>query len=86
MDDETIDMTGASDAEVLKVFKAMSDSDGIVVTKNDNIISLNDGDNEYMIKINEEEEEGSLWLRDARPSGRGNGERVVHFIDRLPGG
>jgi DNA-directed RNA polymerase subunit delta len=49
-------MTGASDAEVLKVFKAMSDSDGIVVTKNDNIISLNDGDNEYMIKINEEEE------------------------------
>ena len=56
MDDETIDMTGASDAEVLKVFKAMSDSDGIVVTKNDNIISLNDGDNEYMIKINEEEE------------------------------
>ena len=57
MDDETIDMTGASDAEVLKVFKAMSDSDGIVVTKNDNIISLNDGDNEYMIKINEEEEE-----------------------------
>jgi hypothetical protein len=34
----------------------MSDSDGIVVTKNDNIISLNDGDNEYMIKINEEEE------------------------------
>jgi hypothetical protein len=57
MDDETIDMTGASDAEVLKVFKAMSDSDGIVVTKNDNIITLNDGDEEYMIKINEEEEE-----------------------------
>jgi hypothetical protein len=57
MDDETIDMTGASDAEVLKVFKAMSDSDGIVVTKNDNIISLNDGDNEYMIKLNDEDEE-----------------------------
>ncbi len=34
----------------------MSDSDGIVVTKNDNIITLNDGDDEYMIKINEEEE------------------------------
>lgn len=55
-DDETVDLTKASDAEVLKVFKAMGDSDGIVVTKDDNIITLNDGDEEYIIKINEQME------------------------------
>ena len=53
-DDETVDLTKASDAEVLKVFKAMGDSDGIVVTKDNNIITLNDGDVEYIIKINEQ--------------------------------
>jgi cysteine desulfuration protein SufE len=32
-DEETIDMTNASDEEVLRVFKAMGDEDGIVVKK-----------------------------------------------------
>jgi hypothetical protein len=59
-DDETVDLTGASDAEVLKVFKAMGDSDGIVVTKDDNIITLNDGDEEYIIKINEQLEKENM--------------------------
>ena len=52
-DDETVDMTGASDEEVLKVFKAMGDNDGVVVTKDNNIITLTDDDNEYIIKLNE---------------------------------
>jgi hypothetical protein len=59
-DDETVDLTGASDAEVLKVFKAMGDSDGIVVTKDNNIITLNDGDEEYIIKINEQLEKENM--------------------------
>ena len=52
-DDETIDMTDASPEEVLKVFKAMSDEDGIIVKKDDNMIHLTDDDNEYLIKLNE---------------------------------
>jgi len=52
-DDETIDMTTASDAEVLKVFKAMGDEDGIVIKKEGSNINLKDGDKEYMIRLGE---------------------------------
>ena len=61
-DDETIDLTNASDDEVLKVFKAMSDEDGIIVKKEGENIRLKDGDNDYMIHLGEsyldEEEDG----------------------------
>jgi len=56
-DEETIDMTGASDAEVLRVFKAMGDNDGIVVKKEGENIHFTDGDNEYMIHLGESEED-----------------------------
>lgn len=56
-DDDMLDMTGASDEEVLKVFKAMSDEDGIVVKKDGNNIELKDEDDEYIIKLDESEEE-----------------------------
>ena len=56
-DEETIDMTGASDEEVLKVFKAMGDEDGIIVKKEGGNIHLQDGDDEYMIQLGESEEE-----------------------------
>jgi len=56
-DDETIDMTGASDEEVLKVFKAMGDEDGIIVKKEGGNIHLQDGDNDYMIQLGESEEQ-----------------------------
>ena len=52
-DDETIDMRDASDAEVIRVFKAMGDNDGVVVTRDNNIITLTDDDDEYIIKLNE---------------------------------
>ena len=50
-----IDLTGASDEEILKVFKAMGEEDGIIVTKDDEEIQLtdNDSDNEYIIKLGE---------------------------------
>jgi len=61
-DDETIDMTGASDEEVLKVFKAMGDDDGIIVKKEGGNIHLQDGDDEYMIQLGEsEEKEGTIY-------------------------
>ncbi len=52
-DDDTLDMTGAADDEVLKVFKAMSDEDGIIVKKDGNNIELSDADDEYIIKLDE---------------------------------
>ena len=56
-DEETIDMTGASDQEVLRVFKAMGDEDGIIVKKDGENIRLTDGDNDYMIQLGESEED-----------------------------
>jgi hypothetical protein len=44
--DDTIDMTDASDDEVLRVFKAMSDEDGIIVKKENGMLNLKDGEDE----------------------------------------
>ncbi len=55
MDDDMLDMTNASDEEVLKVFKAMSDEDGIIVKKDGGNISLKDEEDEYIIKLDEED-------------------------------
>ena len=57
-EDEVIDMTGASDEEILKVFKAMGDEDGIIVSQDEEgTVHLEDGDDEYRIEMNESEEE-----------------------------
>ena len=55
MDDETIDLTGASDEEVLKVFKAMGEDDGIIIKKDGDSLHLKDdnSDVEYMVKLGE---------------------------------
>ena len=47
-----IDLTNASDDEILKVFKSMSDEDGIIVKQDGNNITLNDEDEdvEYIIQ------------------------------------
>ena len=50
-DEDVMDMTGASDDEVLKVFKAMKPEDGIVVKKDGDNIEFGDGENEYIIKL-----------------------------------
>jgi hypothetical protein len=52
--EDTLDMTGASDEEVLKVFKAMKPEDGIVVKKDGDTISFSDDDDEYIIKLDSE--------------------------------
>jgi hypothetical protein len=51
-----MDMTGASDDEVLKIFKSMKPEDGIVVKKDGNNVNLDLGDDEYIIKLDGEEE------------------------------
>ena len=56
--EEPIDLTDASDEEILTVFKAMGEEDGIIVTKDGNDIHLsdNDSDVEYLVKMGESEE------------------------------
>jgi hypothetical protein len=58
-DETTIDLTDASDEEILKVFKAMGEEDGIIVKKDGEDIHLtdNDTDSEYLVKLGESMEE-----------------------------
>jgi hypothetical protein len=54
---DTIDMTGASDDEVLRIFKKMGEDDGIIVKKEDNgDVELTVNDEEFLVKLNEEDE------------------------------
>lgn len=56
MDDEdVVDMTNADEDEILKVFKAMGPNDGVIVKKDNDNIELSDGDDEYIIKLDEME-------------------------------
>jgi hypothetical protein len=65
-DDETIDLTDASDEEVLKVFKAMSADDEITVTQDGDYIHLQDDseDVEYLIQTESEDELEESWLEE----------------------
>jgi len=58
-EESPIDLTGASDEEILKVFKAMGEDDGIIVKKDggDVHISDEDADVEYLVKLGESEED-----------------------------
>jgi len=53
-----LDLTGASDEEILKVFKAMGDEDGIIVKQDGSEIHLSDDeeDVEYIIQTESEED------------------------------
>jgi len=52
-DEDVVDMTGADEDEILKVFKAMGPNDGVIVKKDEGHIELSDGDDEYIIKLDE---------------------------------
>jgi hypothetical protein len=60
MDDEVIDLSGEdiSDEDLLKVFLAMDENDGVIVKKDDRMINLRDEntDKEYMIQTESEDE------------------------------
>jgi len=57
-----LDLTLASDGEVLKVFKAMGDEDGIIIQRDDNEIDLTDTntDTEYIIKLDEQKKSKTM--------------------------
>jgi len=50
-----IDLTHASDEEILKVFKAMGEDDGIIIKKDGSNVSLKDNntDSEYLVRLGE---------------------------------
>jgi hypothetical protein len=83
-DDETVDLTGASDDEVLKVFKAMGDEDGIIVKREDDMIHLEDGEDEYLVQLGESymEEDADLTMSDFE-LGEGNTDTLyeIEFED-----
>jgi len=58
-DESPIDLTDASDEEILKVFKAMGEDDGIIVKKDGENVHLSDdnADVEYLVKLGESEED-----------------------------
>jgi hypothetical protein len=57
-EEEPIDLTGKSDEEVLRVFQLMGPNDNVIVTKDDSgNINLKDGEKEYMIVQESEEED-----------------------------
>jgi hypothetical protein len=65
-DDDVTDMTQASDDEVMKVFKAMKPEDGVVVKKDGNKIEFKHGEDEYIIKL---DDESSVESEPFEPSG-----------------
>jgi hypothetical protein len=58
-DETPIDLTDASDEEILKVFKAMGEDDGIIVKKDGENVHLSDenADVEYLVKLGESEDD-----------------------------
>jgi len=65
-DESPIDLTDASDEEILKVFKAMGEEDGIIVKKDGNNIHLTDdgADTEYLVKLGESEEDEEINMNE----------------------
>ena len=61
-EESPIDLTGASDEEILKVFKAMGEDDGIIVKKDGDSVHLSDDDAdvEYLVKLGESEYDDEL--------------------------
>ena len=80
-EEDVVDMTDADEDEVLKVFKAMSPEDGIIVKKDENHIELSDGDDEYIIKLEDETEEESFDMNEEESSEMADDEAVVYEIE-----
>ena len=59
-DDTVRDMTNDTPENVLKVFKSMKPEDGIIIKKDNNHIELETGDDDYIIKLDEEEETSGM--------------------------
>ena len=67
-DDDVIDLSGSdiSDEDLLKVFLAMDENDGVIVKKDNNMVNLKDDntDKEYMIQMESAEEEDFMEMEE----------------------
>jgi hypothetical protein len=79
-DEDVMDMTGSSDEEVLKVFKSMKPEDGIVVKKDGTDVSLELNDDEYLIKLDEDEEE-EMYEEEWGDTEMEDGEETMYEIE-----
>jgi hypothetical protein len=78
-DEPTLDLTQASDEEVMKVFKAMGAEDGIVVTQDGDTIELEDQGTgtEYKIELAESKFKNNLLINE----GYDNDSMVYEYVD-----
>ena len=65
-EEPVVDLTGASDDEILKVFKSMDEKDGIIVKKDGNTISIDDtnSDVHYKISLGESMDDSDMMMSD----------------------
>ncbi len=57
-DEDVMDLTNASDEQILKIFKSMSEEDGIIVKKDGGDVHIKDTDEdvEYIVKLDDSED------------------------------
>jgi hypothetical protein len=92
--EDVLDMTGASEEEVLKVFKAMKPEDGIVVKKEGDTVQFSDEGNEYIIKLDDDATEtpetpeggeelptDELSEQQVAPEPAGDNQEIVYEIE-----
>ena len=86
-DETPIDLTDASDEEILKVFKAMGEDDGIIVKKDGDNVHLTDdnADVEYLVKLGESEYdmESDMMSDDMMSDDGEDDESVDDVIDAI---
>jgi hypothetical protein len=79
--DDVMDMTGASDEEVLKVFKAMKPEDGIVVKKDGNNLEFGTGEDDYIIKLDNEDMEEEMSPMAEEDAEMADDEEAIYEIE-----
>ena len=82
-DEPALDLTRASDDEVLKVFKSMGAEDGIVVTQDGDTIDIEDQEagTEYKIELAESKFRNNLLIREGYDKKDSMDETFVDAVD-----
>ena len=87
-DEEPLDLRGASDDEVLKVFKLMGSDDGVIVTQDDDVVDIKDTETgvEYKVELEESKKtavneiEDELEIEEDDKWGQGSHEYRRHNV------
>ena len=84
-DEPALDLTQASDDEVLKVFKSMGAEDGIVVTQDGDTIDIEDQEagTEYKIELAESKLRNNLLIREGYDKKDSMDETFVDDVEEM---